>query len=515
MDPRERLFVAAANSKDGKRLFEVWDLATHSRRNTLNIDLHHVTGISFSSDGAFFVLGSWEGSQVYETEEFGLIDQFSGYVSGQSRASFSSKGLLPVPLNQQNRLAIRDFRKHERLAVLEEDDDIFSGSFTPDGQSLLTASSRRISRYAFAGAQECLDLTGHRMSVPGIAFSRDGSRLASVSIDQTMRVWDANTGKLISQSNQLLLAEGQTICFSPDGRVVCTGDYDSPTIQFWDVESGKKLMEVKDTLESGTWSLLWLPDPKIGSRLIRGSRGSGPDSVVSMWKLASSDALLASRPGACELLNSIPQEGMVCGLVVSPDQKRMVYRVNDTDKPGKLLSAEVSAPQQRNELPYEPRFMMQGVAFTSDSGHVAMVTKENTVIIVDLEAERVVRTFDCGHSFSDKLVISSDGRWLALESGSFLGVDIYDFNAGKLLYSLPDREGTVYWIAWQPGSARLAVARDNGAIEIWDMNRIDNQLEQLGLGLESKSSTTKQTPSKPKTRPANKPVSIGPDEADH
>jgi hypothetical protein len=61
-------------------------------------------------------------------------------------------------------------------------------------------------------------------------------------------------------------------------------------------------------------------------------------------------------------------------------------------------------------------------------------------------------------------------------------VDIHDFATGELRYTLPDREGTVYWLAWQPKEPRLAIARDNGDIALWDLAKIDRQLEELGLG---------------------------------
>ena len=62
------------------------------------------------------------------------------------------------------------------------------------------------------------------------------------------------------------------------------------------------------------------------------------------------------------------------------------------------------------------------------------------------------------------------------------GTLFHDFATGELRYTLPDREGTVYWLAWHPKEARLAVARDNGDIAIWDLAKIDRQLTDLGLG---------------------------------
>jgi WD40 repeat protein len=81
-----------------------------------------------------------------------------------------------------------------------------------------------------------------------------------------------------------------------------------------------------------------------------------------------------------------------------------------------------------------------------------------------------------------ELALSCEGRWLAVSSESLRGVDIFDFNAGKLLYSLPERPGSVYWLAWDPSDEpRLAIACDNGDISIWDLAKIDQQLADLGL----------------------------------
>ena len=45
-----------------------------------------------------------------------------------------------------------------------------------------------------------------------------------------------------------------------------------------------------------------------------------------------------------------------------------------------------------------------------------------------------------------------------------------------------DREGTVYWLAWHPREPRLAIARDNGDIALWDLAKLDRHLAELGLG---------------------------------
>jgi WD40 repeat protein len=61
-------------------------------------------------------------------------------------------------------------------------------------------------------------------------------------------------------------------------------------------------------------------------------------------------------------------------------------------------------------------------------------------------------------------------------------VDIWDFKTGARLYSLPDEPaGTVYWLAWSQDSRKVAIARDNGKVALWDLHAVDQILAKLGL----------------------------------
>jgi WD40 repeat protein len=84
--------------------------------------------------------------------------------------------------------------------------------------------------------------------------------------------------------------------------------------------------------------------------------------------------------------------------------------------------------------------------------------------------------------------LSSDSSLLATSSLSALGVDIWDWKREKLLYSLPEEPGMVYSLAWHPDSKRLAVARESGALAIWDLREIELILASIGLGASDSSS---------------------------
>src|SRR5262249_13704048 len=94
-------------------------------------------------------------------------------------------------------------------------------------------------------------LPGHTGPVSSVAFSPDGTRIASGSEGVELKdgqrrdwgevkVWDAQTGK------EVLALKGHTgtvssVAFSPDGERIASGSYDQ-TVRVWDAQSGQELL---------------------------------------------------------------------------------------------------------------------------------------------------------------------------------------------------------------------------------------------------------------------------------
>ena len=115
---------------------------------------------------------------------------------------------------------------------------VWGVAFSPDGTRLATASADGTARlWDSTTGESLLTLTGHTGGMWGVAFSPDGTRLATASVDDTARLWDSTTGE------SLLTLTGHTgwvwgVAFSPDGtRLATTSDDD--TARLWDSTTGQ------------------------------------------------------------------------------------------------------------------------------------------------------------------------------------------------------------------------------------------------------------------------------------
>jgi WD40 repeat protein len=87
-------------------------------------------------------------------------------------------------------------------------------------------------------------LKGHTLKVNCLAFSPDGSILASGSVDGTMRLWDVKSGQEKARLKAHMIGDDaysvSSVAFSSDGKLLASGGYDL-TVKLWDVSTGKQL----------------------------------------------------------------------------------------------------------------------------------------------------------------------------------------------------------------------------------------------------------------------------------
>jgi len=80
---------------------------------------------------------------------------------------------------------------------------------------------------------------GHSVGVDAVAFAPDGTLIASGNVDNLVRLWQTQTGKLWRTLTGH--SSGVTsVAFSPDSTLVASGSWDG-TVRLWQVQTGATL----------------------------------------------------------------------------------------------------------------------------------------------------------------------------------------------------------------------------------------------------------------------------------
>lgn len=287
-------------------------------------------------------------------------------------------------------------------------DAIASVAFSPDGTRLASACARppSLSRpsppahlvaasdqtvrvWSLETFKEVVTVTGHKGGVSDCAWSPDSLQLATAADDQSVCLWEAATGRLI---RRLEGHKDYVVCvnFNPAGTHLVSGAFDG-TACLWEVASGKRLQTVRahtDKMVAAHFN----PD---GSKFVT----AGFDGLVRVWDTASGallrNFLVATQEIPCCFAKSAPLPPPRSFARWSPNGKYLL--VGSYDGSWKLLNAKTGAAARQYVGHQFNDYLIVGAFSLTRGKWIISGSADKTVCVWDINTRELIQRLE-GHS---------------------------------------------------------------------------------------------------------------------
>jgi len=313
---------------------------------------------------------------------------------------------------------------------------------SPDGRYVLTAdSSENVAiLWEVATGRQLRTYAGHTEGLVGVAFAAAGSRVATASYDDTVVIWDRDTGR---ELQRIRPETCYCLAVSPDGRTVVVGEHEKRAT-LWDTITGQKLQSFEGEHKGTVFSAAFSSD---GRRVVTGSW----DKKAVVWDAAT------GRP----LHTFSNHRKKVQAVALSPDGRRLLVGTGESDSTEKEASGELVLWDTAEEVEaarVDLDTACSAVAFTPDGRHIAAYSygydeeRNSTREYVVYRAENLDRVrglYDEESSWG--CLFSPDGRLL------FDGRILWDWQTGEKRHTFGSRQDRVIDLRITPDGGRLLV----------------------------------------------------------
>ena len=305
-------------------------------------------------------------------------------------------------------------------------------------------------------------LSGHRGSIGSVTVRRDGKIMASAAggVDASIKLWDLETRKEIATLRD---HKGDVNCvaFSPDGTLLASGG-DDKSVKLWDVDKKQVIV----SLNKHTGPVNYLAFSPDGSWLVSSSMLFDPNAKVPDERYKKGEVHLwnvADRKHE-KLLSSLPGTGIMT-VSFAPDGKTVAF---GTTHNSNMHLVDVDTGKESDKPYSHGAGWVYRVAYSPDGQTVAWSTAQQAIFLLDVVGKKTRLTLRGHQSDVNGLAWSPDGKTLATGSSDGV-VKLWNAATGMERLTLRGGVGGIENLAFTPDGNTLVVAHRSPQIVLWDL----------------------------------------------
>lgn len=310
-----------------------------------------------------------------------------------------------------------------------------------DGTRALSGSSDNTVKLWDTQSGACLAiLEGHSKAINAVSFSADGARALSGSWDQTLRLWDVNSGSCI----ETLEVKSSTVMLSAGGTLALSAI--NTTLQLWDIES-------RDCIASFDGHTNRIKAVALSTDNTRALSGSS-DSTVRLWDTATGRCIRTFEEHSSEV-TSVAFSADGCQVLSGSRDKTLRYWDVESGRCLVVMEGHSEA--------------ILTVALSADGMCAISGSEDKTLRIWNTETGDCIAILN-GHA--DYVIASSMNvnGYLAISAGSYgdRTLRLWELEKEIPRVALEGHAEKIQKISFSPDFKRAVSASWDGSLKIWD-----------------------------------------------
>ncbi|MHC4401611.1 MAG: M56 family metallopeptidase [Planctomycetota bacterium] len=498
--------LVAIATRDGVFL---WDWLSGDAPKALEGPVERTQIVTFAPDGRLLAAGCRDAfaARIWDVASRQLTFRLKGEADDYYREglTFSSDGKsLIVPGSETKTVEIFDVQTGQLRRSLDtgclEPRDV---AISTDGRLLTAIGSRAaIKLWALPDAR-CLSdqYVGHAEAAYEIQFTPDGRHVITGCLDETIRVWEADTGRQRRSLGPHGWVSGLAVSY--DGKKIASCSHDE-TVRLWDLESGREIFRLPGHGRLGGNNEYVVGFDRTAARFF----SFGPNLYLRVWSTQTGKALTehAIRPSGIEVeeteegtlrladpsasrfgggggLSGVLQHARLTAdgdrLFLSDRQSIYVFDVEsgreiDTWKPQDSLNNFHVSPDASRLVTVESRRPPPDPTEPDPQpSRTQYLLKEYR-----LPSKEKVREIELPGSVTQALAFSADGRLVA--TGIHIWkryqptrrwISVWDLETGDEVAHVDGYDNQAYRVAFSPDGKRLASTHNDTTILVWDLEQ--------------------------------------------